>query len=44
MRQGHKERLPTLAGIPFVEAWAGMFDITPDVVSVMDKIESHSDF
>ena len=34
-------RLPSLAEIPFEEVWAGMIDVTPDVVPVMDQIESH---
>lgn len=41
MRQGLKMRLPTLGEIPFEEVWAGMIDVTPDVVPVMDQIESH---
>lgn len=39
MRQAMRERLPGLAGIPLQEAWAGMIDITPDVVPVMDEVE-----
>ena len=41
MRKGLKKRLPKLAEIPFEETWAGMIDVTPDVVPVMDHIESH---
>jgi glycine/D-amino acid oxidase-like deaminating enzyme len=41
MRKGLKHRLPSLGDIPFEEAWAGMIDVTPDVVPVMDQIESH---
>ena len=38
MRKGLIHRLPTLGDIEFVEAWAGMIDVTPDVVPVMDEI------
>ena len=31
-------RFPALKGIKFEEAWAGMIDVTPDVVPVMDKV------
>jgi len=41
MHQGIARYLPSLAGIPFEEAWAGMIDVTPDVVPVMDEIASH---
>ena len=41
MREGLKKRLPKLAEISFEETWAGMIDVTPDVVPVMDHIESH---
>jgi glycine/D-amino acid oxidase-like deaminating enzyme len=41
MRRELKNRLPTLGDLPFSEAWAGMIDVTPDVVPVMDEIESH---
>ncbi len=41
MRKELKKRLPTLADIPFAETWAGMIDVTPDVVPVMDEIETH---
>ena len=30
-------RLPALADCPIEEAWAGMIDVTPDVVPVMDE-------
>ena len=38
MREGLKKRLPKLAGLAFEEAWAGMIDVTPDVVPVMDEV------
>jgi glycine/D-amino acid oxidase-like deaminating enzyme len=38
MRQGLIKRLPALAELPFEEAWAGMIDVTPDVVPVMDRV------
>ena len=34
------KRLPQLADIEFAESWAGMIDATPDIVPVMDRIES----
>jgi glycine/D-amino acid oxidase-like deaminating enzyme len=37
MRAGLRNRLPKLAELPFEEAWAGMIDVTPDVVPVMDE-------
>jgi len=30
--------LPQLSELPIEEAWAGMIDVTPDVVPVMDEI------
>ena len=38
MREGLRKRLPSLADVPFEEAWAGMIDVTPDVVPVMDEM------
>jgi glycine/D-amino acid oxidase-like deaminating enzyme len=38
MRAGLAKRLPSLAEVPFDEAWAGMIDVTPDVVPVMDEV------
>ena len=38
MRRGLRKYLPALAEVPFVEAWAGMIDVTPDVVPVMDEV------
>ncbi len=37
-RDALDSRLPALADIPFVESWAGMIDVTPDVVPVMDAV------
>ena len=36
MRSGLQRRVPALADVAFVEAWAGMIDVTPDVVPVLD--------
>ena len=36
--RGRFVRAPKLADVPFDEAWAGMIDVTPDVVPVMDEI------
>ena len=33
-----EKRLPSLAGVPFADSWAGMIDATPDVVPVMDAV------
>ncbi len=41
MRQGLARRVPTLADVPFEEAWAGLIDVTPDVVPVMDAVASY---
>ena len=41
MRLGLAKRLPKLAEIPFAEAWAGMIDVTPDVVPVMDEVADY---
>ncbi len=38
MRKGLVRRVPQLADIPFAESWAGMIDVTPDVVPVMDEV------
>jgi glycine/D-amino acid oxidase-like deaminating enzyme len=40
IRRNLDKRLPELAGVEFAESWAGMIDITPDVVPVMDQISS----
>ena len=41
MRAGLEKRLPKLAELPFEEAWAGMIDVTPDVVPVMDEVADY---
>ncbi len=41
MRAGLKKRVPQLAELPFEEAWAGMIDVTPDVVPVMDEVADY---
>jgi len=41
MRAGLQKRLPKLAELPFEEAWAGMIDVTPDVVPVMDEVADY---
>lgn len=40
MRRCLSARLPALADTPWVEHWTGMIDVTPDIVPVMDGIES----
>ena len=39
MHEGLARRLPALADIAIEEAWAGMIDVTPDVVPVMDEVD-----
>ena len=34
------QELPPLAGIPIEQAWAGMIDVTPDIVPVMDAVDA----
>ncbi len=34
------KRIPLLAETPLLESWAGMIDVTPDVVPVMDHVEA----
>jgi glycine/D-amino acid oxidase-like deaminating enzyme len=41
IRQHLANRLPQLADVEFAESWAGMIDATPDIVPVMDQLESH---
>ena len=36
-----QQHLPSLADVPFIESWAGMIDVMPDVVPVMDEVASH---
>ena len=31
---------PELAGVPIVESWAGMIEMTPDVIPVIDQAEA----
>ena len=39
--QAIRQRVPVLAGTPMVESWAGMIDMTPDVVPVLDEVDDH---
>jgi len=41
MKNGLSNRLPQLSGLAIEEAWAGMIDVTPDVVPVMDEIPDY---
>ena len=41
MRAGLIKRLPKLADVPFEEAWAGMIDVMPDVVPVIDHVAKY---
>ena len=41
MRGGLAKRVPQLANLAFDEAWAGMIDVTPDVVPVMDVVAEY---
>jgi glycine/D-amino acid oxidase-like deaminating enzyme len=41
IRKHLAKRVPQLADIEFVETWAGMVDATPDIVPVMDQVETH---
>lgn len=34
------KRIPSLAGTPLVESWAGLIDATPDVVPVIDAMDA----
>ena len=38
IREGLANNLPLLRGDPFAETWAGMIDLTPDLVPVMDEV------
>jgi glycine/D-amino acid oxidase-like deaminating enzyme len=40
MHAGLAKRVPGIAGGEFAEAWAGMIDVTPDVVPVMDEVST----
>jgi glycine/D-amino acid oxidase-like deaminating enzyme len=44
LRAGLAKRLPKLASVPIVEAWAGMIDTTPDVVPVIDAVTQYPGF
>lgn len=41
MRLGLTKRLPKLADVAIEEAWAGMIDVMPDVVPVMDQVAEY---
>ncbi|HIG42971.1 MAG: FAD-binding oxidoreductase [bacterium] len=41
MRNQLQKYMPALGEVPFIEAWAGMIDVTPDVVPVMDQVEAY---
>ena len=40
MRERLARRLPAIASAGFEEAWAGMIDVMPDVVPVMDEVKA----
>ncbi|MFC1796413.1 NAD(P)/FAD-dependent oxidoreductase [Pseudomonadota bacterium] len=40
MRKNLDKRVPEFESIQFVESWAGVIDTMPDIVPVMDKIDS----
>jgi glycine/D-amino acid oxidase-like deaminating enzyme len=40
MRKNLYKRIPEFEGIEFAETWAGVIDAMPDIVPVMDKIET----
>jgi glycine/D-amino acid oxidase-like deaminating enzyme len=40
MRKNLDKRVPELNGVAFTESWGGMIDAMPDIVPVMDKVES----
>ncbi|NOX49042.1 MAG: FAD-binding oxidoreductase [Gammaproteobacteria bacterium] len=44
MRKDLDIRLPKLASAPFAQAWAGMIDVMPDVVPVMDEVAEYPGF
>ena len=44
LRKRLAKRLPKLAELPLIETWAGMIDVTPDVVPVMDQVPDQSGF
>ncbi|MEM7218422.1 MAG: FAD-binding oxidoreductase [Pseudomonadota bacterium] len=44
MRNALIDRVPTLGAVPFAQAWAGMIDVLPDVVPVMDEVRGWPGF
>ncbi len=44
MRKRLARRLPALADVAFAQTWAGMIDVTPDIVPVMDESPAHSGY
>ena len=38
IQEGVAENLPMLREVPFEETWAGLIDVTPDLVPVMDEV------
>ncbi len=44
IRKDLAELFPALADVAFAEAWAGMIESTPDIVPVIDEIESMPGF
>ena len=38
IQKGVAENLPMLREVPFEETWAGLIDVTPDLVPVMDEV------
>ena len=44
MRSAIARWLPELAACPFVETWAGMIDATPDVLPIIEPVESIAGF
>jgi len=40
MRRNLDKRVPELQGTEFAESWAGVIDVMPDIVPVMDKVDA----
>ena len=40
VRENTDALFPELAAVPIVESWAGMIEVTPDVIPVIDQAES----
>jgi len=38
IQKGIADNLPTLREVPIAETWAGLIDVTPDLVPVMDEV------